>query len=198
MSKIKLSSNPHRQLLHWYQEALDRPEIKQPDAMTLATATRAGKPSARIVLFKGLNERGIRFFTNSQSRKGKELSENPYAALIFYWAELDRQIRVEGRIQHVSPSESDDYWKSRPRESQMHAAISPQSQKIPSRKFLTQKVKAIAQAYPNQKVPRPQHWHGYCLIAHRFEFWIADPYRLHDRFLYEKKNGLWKRSRLAP
>lgn len=192
-----LDPNPSNELLKWYQDAIHA-QIKNPDAMTLATATVDGTPSARIVLFKGLNTQGIRFFTNYQSRKGHELQTNPQAALVFYWSALDRQVRIEGQVEPLSAAESDQYWLSRPRESRLSALASPQSTPIPSRDVLEEKITHLTKQFQDQEIPRPAHWGGFCLIPQRFEFWVAGDYRFHDRFCYQRKSGNWEISQLAP
>jgi pyridoxamine 5'-phosphate oxidase len=164
----------------------------------LATASRTRTPSARIVLFKGVNESGIKFFTNYSSRKGKELKSNPQAALVFYWSALDRQIRIEGKIQTLSPEESDAYWVSRPRESQVGAIASSQSSVIPNRQFLENKLKQIELKYAGKEIPRPKNWGGFCLLPKRVEFWISGEHRIHDRFCFLKKGKKWSVSRLSP
>ena len=192
-----MNRNPFKQFQEWYQEAEKSP-IKLPDAMTLATASRKGVPSARIVLYKGTNKKGICFFTNYKSRKSLELIQNPKAALVFYWPSLDRQIRIEGKIEIVSAEESDTYWSSRPRESQISAMASHQSAKISSRSVLEKRFQMLTQKFENKEIPRPQNWGGFCLIPHRFEFWIAGDHRLHDRFCYIKKSGKWSLTQLSP
>lgn len=194
--KLKLNSDPKKEFLKWYDEALNS-GFKNPDAMTLATASKSGSPSARIVLYKGCDENGLRFFTNYNSQKGKELTANPKAAIVFYWAALDKQIRVEGRVKKLTAAESDAYWNTRPRESQINAAASPQSSIILDRTVLEKK--ALSLHLPeNAQIPRPKHWGGFCLIPTRFEFWILGEYRFHDRFRYSKKGQNWTVCCLAP
>ena len=167
--------------------------------MTLATADSAGKPSARIVLLKQVDERGFVFFTNYQSKKAGELDANPNAALVFYWPQHDRQVRVEGTVTRVSAAESDDYFQTRPRDSQIGALASPQSETIAGREVLEQRARELEAAYRDQTVPRPAHWGGYLLTPDRIEFWKARPSRLHDRLAYERQSdGSWRISRLAP
>jgi len=199
--KPSLSTNPFTQFKKWYHQA-ETSGIKQPDAMTLATATSSGIPSARIVLFKGLvKDRsgiGLSFFTNFQSKKGKELKENPQAACVFYWSELDIQIRIEGKVTLLSDDQSDAYWKTRPRQSQIGAIASRQSTPIASRAVLEKKIQALNKKYAHEGVPRPQNWGGYILHPHTFEFWMLGDFRIHDRFCYKKKGTRWKISRLSP
>ena len=169
------------------------------EAMTLATATSAGKPSARLVLLKGADERGFVFYTNYRSMKARELDSNPQAALVFYWPQLERQVRVEGKVERVTAEESDAYFKTRPRESQIGALASPQSDVIASREALQEKADQIEKLYEDREIERPEHWGGYRLHAERIEFWKGRPGRLHDRILYERQaDGSWSIRRLAP
>lgn len=189
--------DPWTQFHQWYNDAVQS-KIKNPEAMTLATATPRGVPSARIVLFKGMNTKGFKFYTHYKSRKGLELKANPRASLLFYWSTLDRQIRIEGKIERVSKADSDQYWHSRPRESCLSALASNQSQPIAGREALEKKFKELSQKFINKKIPRPAHWGGYVLIPQRFEFWIAGNHRLHDRYCYLKKGKNWKILQLGP
>ena len=197
--KIEPHFDPHpiSQFLNWYETA-EKADIRQPEAMTLATATRNGTPSARIVLYKGLNQKGFKFFTNYQSRKSRELTANPKAALVFYWPSLNRQIRIEGKVQKLTRFESDEYWMSRPRESRIGAIASKQSSVIRNRDVLEKKIAELSVKYSEKDIPRPKNWGGYCLIPNRFEFWLLGDYRLHDRFLYQKRGKKWAFYRLAP
>ena len=168
-------------------------------AAMLATATADGKPSARLVLLKQADERGFVFYTNYNSMKARELDSNPQAALVFYWPQLERQVRVEGKVERVSAAESDAYFKTRPRESQIGALASPQSEVIASREALQQKAEELEQLYEGREIERPAHWGGYRLYAERIEFWKGRPGRLHDRILYERQTeGKWTIKRLAP
>jgi pyridoxamine 5'-phosphate oxidase len=170
-----------------------------PEAMTLATATPDGKPSARLVLLKGADERGFVFYTNYNSMKARELESNAQAALVFYWPQLERQVRVEGRVERTSAVESDAYFKTRPRESQIGALASPQSDVVSSREVLQQRANEFEELYRDREVERPVHWGGYRLLPQRIEFWKGRPGRLHDRILYERQgDGSWAISRLAP
>ena len=167
--------------------------------MTLATATRGGKPSARVVLLKAFDKRGFVFFTNYQSRKGRELDENPHAALVLFWQPLDRQIRITGKVEKVTAKESDEYFHSRPLGSRFSASISKQSSVIASRAELLAKLKKIEEAYPNGDPPRPNHWGGFRVQPNEIEFWQSGPFRLHDRWRYRRKrDGTWVMDRLAP
>lgn len=169
------------------------------NAMTLATADKDGRPSARVVLLKGVDERGFVFFTNYNSRKGQELAENPNAALAFYWPELERQVTVSGKVAKLPASESDGYFNSRPRGSRIAAWASNQSEVIGDRAELERKWQAIEREHPGAEVPRPPHWGGYLLVPGRLEFWQGRPNRLHDRFRYSRQaDGVWLIERLAP
>ena len=173
--------------------------IHLPEAMTLATATPDGKPSARLVLLKQADEHGFVFFTNYLSKKARELDVNPQAALVFYWPQLERQVRVEGKVERTSAGESDAYFKTRPRASQIGALASPQSEVIATRETLQQKVDEIEMLYEGREVDRPEHWGGYRLNPERIEFWKGRPGRLHDRINYElTADGHWSINRLAP
>jgi len=167
--------------------------------MTLATAAKAGKPSARMVLLKGVDERGFVFFTNYESRKGAELNENPRAALVFYWPALDRQIRVTGRVSKVTAAESDDYFGTRALGSRFSAAVSAQSSVLKSRAALEADLEKLKAQYPENGPPRPKHWGGYRVDPDEIEFWQQGEYRLHDRLRYRKRrDGTWRIDRLAP
>jgi pyridoxamine 5'-phosphate oxidase len=190
--------DPIRQFESWYREAHATP-MREPTAMTLATASPDGRPSARIVLLKAADERGFVFFTNYQSRKGGELEHNPWAALVFHWPDLVRQVRVEGRVAKVSDEESDAYFKTRPRGSQLGAWASEQSRAIKSRADLERRVQAIAETYEDREIPRPPHWGGLRLVPVAIEFWQGRLDRLHDRVLYSRADdGGWTRERLSP
>jgi pyridoxamine 5'-phosphate oxidase len=190
--------DPIRQFETWFQQAVDA-KLPEPNTMTLATVDPRGRPSARIVLIKGVDERGFVFFTNYESRKGRELAANPYASLLFYWIELERQVRVEGRIVKTSEQESDAYFASRPLGSRIGAWASNQSQPIESRSQLEIREREISLQYGDQP-PRPPHWGGYRLVPETIEFWQGRPSRLHDRLLYTRasENGDWQISRLSP
>ena len=182
----------------WLEEA-KAARIHLAEAMTLATATPDGKPSARLVLLKQADEHGFVFYTNYKSMKARELDTNPQAALVFYWPQLERQVRVEGKVERTSATESDAYFKTRPRESQIGALASPQSEVVASREVLQQKVDELEKLYEGREVDRPEHWGGYRLHPERIEFWKGRPGRLHDRILYEiQSDGSWSINRLAP
>ncbi len=190
--------NPIKLFRRWFDDAVASGS-RLPDAITLATATREGKPSARMVLLKQADDRGFVFYTNYQSNKARELDENPQAALVCYWVQLDRQVRVEGTVDRISPEESDEYFRSRPRESQLGALASPQSQVIESREVLENRFSELDELYQERAVERPAHWGGYRLKPERIEFWCNRKGRLHDRILYELlPDNEWRISRLAP
>lgn len=198
LSESDVLSSPLAQFDRWFQEALDA-QLTEPNAMTLATATRDGRPSARTVLLKGVDKEGFVFFTNYESRKGQELADNPQAALLFTWLELERQVRIEGMIERISAEASEAYFQSRPKGSQIGAWVSPQSRVISGRDVLEAKQLALEAEYANAEVlPRPAFWGGYRLLPDTVEFWQGRPSRLHDRILYRRFAGAWKIERLAP
>jgi pyridoxamine 5'-phosphate oxidase len=172
--------------------------IEEPNAMTLATSNKQGKPSARIVLLKGLSNEGFLFFTNYESRKGNELKENPYASLLFFWKELERQVRVEGTVTKSDDKKSDEYFQSRPALSKIGAWSSPQSKVIQSREDLEKNVIKYQQQFTKGVIPRPPHWGGYVLKPAIIEFWQGRPSRLHDRLQYSLDKDKWLIERLAP
>ena len=198
LSETDVDSDPFKQFQAWFSDALAA-NLIEPNAMTLATATKDGKPSARIVLLKGFNERGFVFYTNYESRKGQELAENPWAALVFLWAELERQVRVEGRVEKCSAVESDTYFQSRPLGSRLEACLSQQSQVISSREVLEHRLQELMVENANRDVPRPPDWGGYRLNPSSIEFWQGRPNRLHDRLRYRLLNNRsWLIERLSP
>src|SRR5712691_4365299 len=191
-----LAPDPFTQFGDWFDEAL-RSGIALPNAMTLATATKKGRPSARAVLLKGFDAQGFVFYTNYRSRKGRELEENPQAMLLFCWKELERQVGIEGRVARVSAAESDAYFASRPLGSRLSAVVSPQSEPVASREILETSLEGAAKRWRDSP-QRPPHWGGYRLAPERFEFWQGRKDRLHDRLCYRKAGGTWKIERLAP
>ena len=187
-----------RQFEKWWKEATDS-EIPEVNAMTLATASSDGLPSARIVLLKGLNENGFSFFTNYNSFKAQQLEENPRACLVFFWKELERQVRVTGVIQKLPAAESDEYFNSRPEGSKIGAVASPQSQAIPARDWLENEVKKTTEKFAGKFIARPEFWGGYLVRPVTIEFWQGRSSRLHDRLQYTlEDSGKWKMERLAP
>ena len=191
-----LRADPLEQFGHWFEEALSS-GIALPNAMTLATATRNGHPSARTVLLKGYDSRGFVFYTHYRSRKGLELEENPRAMLLFCWEQLERQVGIEGGVTRVSATESDEYFASRPLGSRLSASISPQSEPVESRYALEGKLEEASRRW-REGPPRPDLWGGYRLAPERFEFWQGRKDRLHDRLCYRSVSGGWKIERLAP
>lgn len=183
----------------WFADA-ERSGIDEVNAMTLATVDAEGKPHARIVLLKGLEQGAFHFFTNYESAKGRQLSHKPYAAVVFFWKELERQVRIEGHIEELGPEESDAYFDSRPEGSRIGAWASPQSSVIADRRILDERVSHFEGQYAGKEIPRPSFWGGYRLVPSCIEFWQGRSNRLHDRLLFtrENMNSFWERSRLAP
>ena len=188
--------DPIRQFEAWFAQAVDA-KLPEPNTMTLATVDSRGHPSARIVLIKGVDERGFVFFTNYESRKGREIADNPRASLLFYWIELERQVRIEGTVVKTSADESDAYFASRPLGSRIGAWASEQSQVIESRTLLEAREREISARYGDNP-PRPPHWGGYRLVPDAIEFWQGRPSRLHDRLLYTRNRDTWDIVRLSP
>jgi pyridoxamine 5'-phosphate oxidase len=200
LDESDVARDPVEQFARWFDEAL-KSELTEPTAVALATASTAthgfARPSARMVLLKGFDARGFVFFTNYESRKGKELAANPFASLVFFWAELERQVRVEGRVERVSAQASDEYYASRPLGARLSAWASAQSAKVPDRRALEDALAAMSARF-GEHPPRPTHWGGYRVIPAAIEFWQGRANRLHDRLLYTPADGGWKIERLAP
>ncbi|MDB6065959.1 MAG: pyridoxamine 5-phosphate oxidase [Pedosphaera sp.] len=193
-----MDPDPFAQFAKWFQQAVDS-KLPEPNAMTLATATKRGQPSARIVLLKGFDDRGFTFFTNYESRKGRELSENPNASAVLFWPELERQVCITGTVSKTSREESEKYFNSRPKGSRLAAWVSSQSETIPSRSLLEKKLADVTSRYPGEEVALPPYWGGYRLAPVRLEFWQGRPDRLHDRFEYLKQmDNRWLIERLSP
>ncbi|CAM2108888.1 pyridoxine-5'-phosphate oxidase isoform X2 [Caretta caretta] len=206
------SFDPIKQFAMWFEEAMQCPSIGEANAMCLATCTRDGRPSARMVLLKGFSQDGFRFFTNHESRKGKELDSNPFASVVFYWEPLNRQVRIEGSVERLPEEESEHYFHSRPRSSQIGAVVSCQSTVIPDREYLRKKNTELEERYREGIVPKPVYWGGYILKPDVVEFWQGQTNRLHDRIVFRhlrdataptglmthKGEGNWVYERLAP
>ncbi|HEY9812686.1 MAG TPA: pyridoxamine 5'-phosphate oxidase [Candidatus Sericytochromatia bacterium] len=190
--------NPFKQFKKWFDQALAA-QLPEPNAMTLATVSQDGKPRARIVLLKNFNEQGFVFYTNYNSQKSQEIAQNPWAALIFWWAELERQVRIEGNVEKVAESESDEYFYSRPVGSQLGAWASQQSRVIDNREVLEHQLQELQEIYQNQNIPRPPHWGGYRIVPQAIEFWQGRTNRLHDRLYYSlQEDQTWVIKRLSP
>ena len=199
LSETDLNDDPIEQFNSWFQQALDA-DLLEPNAMTLATATSDGKPTARVVLLKGVSAKGFVFYTNYESQKGQQLIANPYAALVFLWNKLERQIRIEGKVEKLTAEESAEYFHSRPKASQLGAWASDQSRVIPNREVLEEKLVGLQEKYSGDAtVPLPEHWGGFRVVPNRIEFWQGRPSRLHDRLVYDlQTNGSWQIKRLSP
>ena len=196
LDEAHAGADPIAQFSLWWDEAAAA-QVREANAMTLATADAGGKPAARTVLLKGFDAAGFVFFTNYESRKGAELAANARAALLFFWPELERQVRIDGAVERVSEAESDEYFRSRPLASRIGAWASPQSQTIPSKAWLIARVAEMALRHAAAP-RRPPHWGGYRVVPNAIEFWQGRPSRLHDRLLYTRRDTAWSRQRLAP
>ena len=197
LMETDVTSNPLEQFNKWWGDAV-KSKLEEVNAMTLATASAVAIPSARIVLLKGITEKGFVFFTNYESHKGKELAENPNACLVFFWKELERQVRITGAVEKVDAEDSDEYFNSRPEGSRIGAWASPQSNVIASREIIEDNTEKYKQQFADGNITRPPHWGGYIVKPTVMEFWQGRPNRLHDRIQYQLKDGIWKIERLAP
>jgi len=197
LAESDVAPDPVKQFRRWFDAALDA-GLHEPNAMTVATATPEGRPSARVVLLKGFDGRGFVFYTNYEGRKGRELEENNRAALLFYWGELERQVRIEGTVSRVPKAESDAYYASRPRGSRLGAWASEQSRTVEGRGVLEDRIGDLEAEYEGREVPRPPFWGGYRVEPEVVEFWQGRENRLHDRIVYRREDGGWKIERLQP
>jgi pyridoxamine 5'-phosphate oxidase len=197
LNEADMDPDPVAQFHKWFEKVVDA-NLHEPNAMILATATSDGRPSARTVLLKGYDQRGFVFYTNYEGRKARELEANPACALLFYWGELERQIRIEGRASRIAGEESDAYFASRPRGSRLGAWASQQSRPVAGREVLEERLRALEAEYDGREVPRPPFWGGYRVEPEVVEFWQGHENRLHDRLVYRRTRGGWKRERLQP
>ena len=197
LSESDVSNNPFKQFTVWWNEAIQA-NLEEVNAMTLSTASKDGRPSSRIMLLKGYDEKGFVFFTNYESNKGKAIGENPYVSLLFFWKELERQVRIEGKIEKLETEYNDEYFYSRPVGSRIGAWASKQSNEIESREVLEADFKRFTSQFEGIDVPRPDHWGGYRVVPDKIEFWQGRSNRLHDRIMYKLENTDWRIKRLSP
>lgn len=193
----ELPEHPVKLFKRWFDEAV-KSDVTEPNAMALATVTESGTPNVRMVLLKGIRDHSITFFTNFESRKGEELRANPVAACTFWWGELERQVRISGKVQKLTEAESEDYFRSRPRDFQIGAWASDQSRPVENREALIENYKALEKKFEGKEIPKPDYWGGFEILLQSLEFWQGRPARMHDRILYQHSAGKWNRQRLAP
>ena len=198
LDEASVASDPFGQFAAWYEEARNAPDILEPSAMSVATADAGGAPSLRVVLLRGVDARGFVFFTNYESHKGRDLAQNPQAALLFFWDRLERQIRIEGRVERIDAAESDAYFARRPRGHRLSAWASQQSATIPNRAFVEERMAAEDKVFAGIEVTRPPYWGGYRVLPASFEFWQGRRNRVHDRIRYTREGDAWRTERLSP
>lgn len=198
LHETEANADPFQQFGSWFQQVLAL-DLKLANAMVLATADSEGRPAARYVLLKEYNSEGFVFYTNGLSQKGRHMAKNPHAALVFYWREMHRQVRIEGKVEQLAAGKADSYFASRPRGSQLSTWVAPQSEILPDREYLYTRVEQLTSQFESQVIPRPDDWHGYRVVPHMIEFWQGQENRLHDRLVYHRSDtGNWTMSRLAP
>lgn len=198
LTEQRLPADPLELFDRWYREEQAASSLPEPDAMVLATVDESGRPDARLVLLKGYGRRGFVFFTNYESTKAAQLDTTPFAALVFYWPERARQVRIRGTVEKVSEPECDEYFATRPEGSQLSAWVSPQSQAIHDRAVLERRLQELRVKFAGSAIPRPPFWGGYRVVPSRVEFWLGRPDRLHDRICYWRQDSVWRMARLAP
>lgn len=197
LDESMVDADPVKQFETWFRSAVDA-KVNEPNAMVVSTVSDQNKPSSRVILLRNFGKEGFVFYTNYNSRKGHDIAANPYASLLFFWPELERQVRIEGRLVQQTSAESNDYFASRPRSSRLGAWVSPQSQEIAGRGILETELQALEKRFEDQDVKRPDWWGGYLLVPDYFEFWQGRESRLHDRICYKSVNNSWRIARLAP